>query len=148
MRDNAGKIITIIVILTSVGIMMLFLYIATTRTLTQLEAYGFQLLSLFAGLTGSYIFGHRISKKRINEIVEPYSRPAFRRLISLYQSLSRVAFLIDDDKEDSIKIQIIEAIVYEQIAAASDALADWEDIAPKSVEELKKQSISTRPTVL
>lgn len=87
---------------------------------------------------GSYIFGRRASTDKIHEIVEPYARSAFRRLISLFQSLSRVAMISENDKiDDSTKVVIIKAIVIEQIATANDALADWEDIVPNSVEELK-----------
>ena len=88
---------------------------------------------------GSYIFGLRASKDKVKEIIEPNARSAFRRLISLFRSLSRVARITESEKyDDSTKVEIIKAIVIEQIATANDALADWEDIVPKSVEELKK----------
>ena len=71
-------------------------------------------------------------------MVEPHARSAFRRLISLYQSLSRVATIIEEEGNgDATKIEIVKAIVIEQIATANDALADWHDIVPESVEELR-----------
>ena len=136
--DTVEKIAPLLFISIAIVLMILFGYIATTRSLTELEVIVFQLLSLFAALMGSYMFGRRVSREKINEHIEPYARSAFRRLISLYQSLSRMAGIINDDKDNAIKLQIIEVIVLEQIGTANDALADWEDIVPKSVEELKK----------
>ena len=64
----------------------------------------------------------------------------FAGLFLYSKSLSRVAIITEsDDYDDSTKVKIIKAIVIEQIATANDALADWEDIVPKSVEELKKR---------
>ena len=136
--ETVEKIAPAIFIFISIVLMSLYGYIAIGRPLTEVEVVVFQFLSLSSALVGSYIIGRRTSKEKINKILEPYARSAFRRLISLYQSISRVAQIIDEDEDDSIKIQIINAIVIEQISTANDALADWEDIVPESVEELKK----------
>lgn len=136
--ETVEKIAPAIFIFISIVLMSLYGYIAIGRPLTEVEVVVFQFLSLSSALVGSYIIGRRTSNEKINKILEPYARSAFRRLISLYQSISRVAQIIDEDEDDSIKIQIINAIVIEQISTANDALADWEDIVPESVEELKK----------
>ncbi len=131
--ETVEKIFPVIFIVLSI------LLAATTRSLTEFEVVVFQILSLFCAIVGSYIFGRRTSIGKMNELVEPYARPAFRRLISLFKSLSRVAQITESDKyDDSTKLDIINVIVIEQIATASDALADWGDIVPDSVEELKK----------
>ena len=119
--------------------MALFGYLSTKRPLTEMEAYGFQIFSLFSGLVGSYIFGRQITRNSIKEIVEPHARSAFRRLISLYRSISRVAEIIEEDNDDQQKVAVIRAIVIEQIATADDALEDWRDLVPESVAELKKE---------
>ena len=41
-------------------------------------------------------------------------------------------------EDDATKMKIIEAIVTEQIATVDDALSDWQDIVPESVEELRQ----------
>ncbi len=70
--------------------------------------------------------------------MEPHARSAFRRLISLYEGLSRVANVIGEPKVDEVKLKVIRAIVVEQISTADDALADWEDVVPEAVAEITK----------
>ena len=119
----------------STGVLLLFGYIATQRSLTGMEAYGFQLFALFAGFGGSYIFGRQAA------ITGPHARSAFRRLASLYGSMGRVADIIAAEERggDATKMKIIEAIVTEQITTLDDALSDWQDIVPESVEELRQE---------
>ena len=131
-----------LLIFISVMLMFLFAYTATERALTEIEAIVFQILALLAGIGGSYIFGRRTSKESIRETIEPHARSAFRRLISLYRSISRVAQIIESEeppRDDASKIDIIRAIVVEQIATADDALADWQDVVPEAVEEMRKE---------
>ena len=61
-------------------------------------------------------------------MMEPHARSAFRRLISLYEGLSRVANVIEEPEVDEVKLKVIRAIVVEKISTADDALADWEDV--------------------
>lgn len=119
----------------SIGFLLLFGYNATRRPLTNMEAYVFQTFALLAGLGGSYIFGRQAT------ITGPHARSAFRRLASLYGSMGRVADIIaaEEPKDDATKMKIIEAIVTEQITTLDDALSDWQDIVPESVEELRQE---------
>ncbi len=142
---SVEKSIPFICVTIALLLMALFGYQATKRPLTEIEAYGFQVLSLLIGLSGSYIFGRRLSKDTIKELVEPHARSAFRRLVSLYRSISRVAQTIEGNDDDQLKMAIIKAIVIEQIGTAGDALEDWRDLVPESVEELRgklKQEMS------
>ena len=125
----------------SILVMSLFAYIATKRALTEIEAILLQFFALLAGIGGSYIFGRKTSKESIRETIEPHARSAFRRLISLYRSISHVATIIESEepRDDASKIDIIRAIVVEQIATADDALADWQDVVPEAVEEMRKE---------
>ena len=129
----------------------LFAYVATTRTLTGLESVLLQSLSLFAGLGGSFIFGRQSASEAAREIIKPHARSAFRRLLSLYQSLSRVATTIEsvqsvESPEYPVVIAKIEAIVGEQLTTADDALEDWRDIVPEDVKELDPRSFSNAIT--
>ena len=132
------KIAPAVFIFISIALMFLFGFTAIERPLTEMEAIVLQILSLFAAFVGSYIIGRRASKDSMNEMIKPHARSAFRRLISLYNSLSRVLGIIEGKVDDAEKIGIIRAIVIEQIATANDALDDWRDVVPESVEELKQ----------
>lgn len=58
----------------------------------------------------------------------------------MYESMSQMAAIINASElpDDKIKIIKIEEIVRAQIATADDALADWEDLVPEFVEELRQ----------
>ena len=125
----------------SLMLVLLYAYIAMERALTGIDVIVIQILALFTGLAGSYILGRRSLRDSISEMIEPHARSAFRRLISLYRSISRVATIIDSEelKDDASKLNVIRAIVVEQITTADDALADWQDIVPKSVEKMRTE---------
>lgn len=126
----------IVLVLASVVVAIAFVYLASVRTLTSLENVLFQVFALATGLTGSFFFGRQAAKAAAREMIEPHARSAFRRLISLYDGLSRVARAVAGTENDAVKLKIIEAIVVEQISTADDALADWQDVVPEAVAEL------------
>lgn len=118
-------------------------YIATQRTLTNLEGALLQGFALVAGLVSSFIFGRQSATDAAREIIKPHARSAFRRLMSLYESLSRVGAEIENSKAQNgvvtceIVLAKLEAIVIEQLATADHALEDWSDIVPVDVAELR-----------
>lgn len=120
-------------------------YIASQRELTGLENTLLQSFALLFGLVGSFLFGQQSMRDAAREIIKPHARSAFRRLISLYESLSRVALEIENSKNNNesnsekIALAKLEAIVIEQLATADDALEDWRDIVPNEVTELRKR---------
>ena len=132
---NVERLAPPVLVFMSIGLLLLFGYNATRRPLTNMEAYVFQTFALLVGLGGSYIFGRQAT------ITGPHARSAFRRLASLYGSMGRVAKIIAEEEPegDATKMKIIEAIVVEQINTVDDALADWQDIVPESVEELRQE---------
>lgn len=136
----ADKIIPIILILASIMMIALSVYVAGQRDLTSLENTLLQAFSLAFGLIGSFQFGKQSAKGAAKEMIKPHARSAFRRLISLYESLSRVGYVIDgatDSSDLNITMGKLEAIVIEQLATADDAIEDWSDIVPEEVAELK-----------
>lgn len=144
---NYKYITPALLILTSIGILGFFNYISTTRDLTYLELTISQILPLAVGLFGSYIFAQQSATKAGREIIKPYARSAFRRLLSLYMSISRVANIIEMSKnsEDSHgTLDKVEVIVREQLATADDALEDWRDIVPEEVDELSRKIQTNR----
>ncbi len=130
----------------------LFAYVATTRILTPLESVILQSFSLLAGLGGSFIFGQQSVRKAAKDIIKPHARSAFRRLLSLYHSLSRVAATIESSQTSSLPVENqvtlakLEAIVVEQLASADDAIEEWKDIVPEDVEELDQRFSSDKTT--
>lgn len=139
MSKNSGTFLVVI----SIFIGIAFVYVASTRQLTDLENALFQAIALFFGIFGSFILGKESTKSAAKEIIKPYARSAFRRLISLYYGLSRLAQLIEYAKRNNSSkeslastIDKIEVMTIDQLATADDALNDWRDIVPEDVEEL------------
>ena len=67
-----------------------------------------------------------------------HTRPAFRRVLDLYMSLGRLSDRISEynyANPDS-RLDVIEAIVDEQLGTMDSALEDWRDIVPEDVEEI------------
>ena len=123
-----------------------FAYVATTRPLTDLESVFLQFFSVATGFLGTFMVGRLSAKSAAADVIKPHARSAFRRLLSLYGSLHRMATIIaesgrpsqiEDYRETLAKLEVI---AIEQISAADDALADWRDIVPEDVEELYKSA--------
>lgn len=127
----------------AVSVMVYSVHIASQRDLTSLENALLQFFSLAFGLAGSYVLGQHSLSEGVREAITPHARSAFRRLLSLYQSLSRVATIIEESQYSSknldTTIEVLKAIAIEQLATADDALEDWSDIVPDEVEELKQK---------
>ncbi len=142
---NLNWILASFLILISLGVSVLVVYTTTTRVLTAVESTIWQVFVLTAGLAGSFIFGRQSAKEVAKEIIKPHARSAFRRLVSLYESLSRASTVIQltesSESSEDIRVTIakLDAIVTEQLNAADDALEDWRDIVPEDVEELKQK---------
>lgn len=143
---NTKKVLPIILISASIAVATIFIIVASKQPLSQLEIVSFQVFILLLGLLGSFIFGQQSAINAAREIIKPHARSAFRRLLSLYNSLSRLASTIDharssnsNSMEEKAVLDKLEAIVTEQIATADDALEDWGDIVPDDVDELRKK---------
>ena len=135
------KLVPYLLFLVSASFIVWFICIAEKRDLTQLEIIFFQILILSTSLIGSYQIGRQTAKDIAREMIKPHAKSAFRRVMSLYRTLSRVAGVIadPDPKNDALKLTLIEGIVVEQINTADDALADWQEVIPESTEELRKK---------
>lgn len=75
----------------------------------------------------------------------PHVQSAFRRLDTLYRSLSRAADVIEspqnaDSPEDyKVALARLEEIIAQQLMTADDALEDWKDLAPEDVAKLNRK---------
>ena len=142
---NLYLVLATLLVFVAVGISVFMIYITTQRTLSPVESILWQVFVLTAGLAGSFIFGRQSASEAAKEIIKPHARKAFRRLVSLYQSLSRAAIVIksaqDDESPENQRVTLakLDAIVTEQLVTADDALEDWNDIVPEDVVELKQK---------
>ncbi len=71
------------------------------RQLSGVEAGLLQVFALGFGFLASFIFGQVSSEHAGREMVRSHARSAFRRVLSLYRSLSRLASVIENDRENS-----------------------------------------------
>jgi len=144
-----NKVPGIVFVALSIGTSVLFIIIASLRDLTGLENTLLQVISLGLGLIGSYILGRESSKEMANELVKPHAKSAFRRLLSLYNSISRLGVAIQNSQSTlipgdstSLVLDKLQAMVIEQISTADDALEDWKDILPEELEKLKSSVLA------
>ena len=111
------------------------------REPTALEQALLRAISLGLGLWGAYIIGQQSARDAARDLMQPHARSAFRRLLSLYGSLGRVAEHISIFRRASISAEtgypLLHAIVTEQLATAGDAMEDWRDIVPEDVAEVE-----------
>ena len=137
----------IVPVLIGLGILALIILviIAATRNLSGLESVLLQIILLAIGSSISFFIGHRSAREAAEEIIKPHARSAFRRLISLYNGLSRAATVIESsqsskpDEDYQVALARLEEIVTEQLTTADDALDDWRDVVPEDVDELKQK---------
>jgi hypothetical protein len=143
MNKAAGRFLIGIAVVFSVA----FLVIASHRKLTDLENVLFQVFSLGIGLIGAYVLGESSSKEKAMEIVRPHARSAFRRVLSLYDSLSRLLQtmgrsknFLDGNPSAIAAIEMFESLVLEQLYTSGHSIEDWEDLVPEEIAELKARA--------
>ena len=66
-----------LLIVTSVAGFAAFAYVATTRSLTDLEIVLLQVLAASTGFTGTFMVGRLSATNAAKEIIEPHARSAF-----------------------------------------------------------------------
>lgn len=128
----------------AVVIAAVFIVVAAYRDLSALENTLLQCFSLGVGLVGSYIMGQVSARDAAVEMIKPHARSAFRRLVSLTQSLSRLAQTMEDVRPNDSQnpqaaaiVDRLQHIVIEQISTAADALEDWRDFLPEDFSALQ-----------
>lgn len=115
--------------------------VSSMRQLTQLEAILFQVVTLGTGLFGSYRFGRNAARDAAYDVIRPHARSALRRILSLRDSLLRLSARIEEFKDDGEdhRLDVIQAIIAEQIPTGGSAVEDWRDIIPDDVDEVLKR---------
>ena len=125
----------------SLGIAVFFVVLSFFRTPTAPETALFQAIILICGLLGSYIFGRNAAKIAARDKIKLHARPAFRRVIALYNSLIRLSIKIEGLKGEKFdhRLEQIQALVNEHIETGQDTVEDWRDIIPEDVAEIEKR---------
>lgn len=115
--------------------------VSSIRPLSQVEAILFQLVTLIAGLLGSYRFGRNAAREGALEIIRPHARSAVRSILTLHTSLYELSRRIEDLKSDSPdhRLDLIQAVIEGQIPLGASAVEDWKDVAPNDVDEVIRQ---------
>jgi hypothetical protein len=145
-RQTTERDAALVLVFASVAAGAGFVAVAASRQVTGMEGALFQTLSLGLGLVGSWLFGRQSARVAARELIKPHARSAFRRLVSLYGGLSRLAAMLDSARrsrtpgsECGAVLEKLAAVVEEHIMTADDAMEDWRDIAPEDVEALRQQ---------
>jgi len=142
---NLNWVLAALLVFVALAISAFVLYITTQRTLNSVEGILWQVFVLTSGLAGSFIFGRQSAQAAAKEMIKPHARSAFRRLLSLYLSLSRAATAIESaqisDSHENYQVALarLEEIVTEQLSTADDALEDWRDVVPEDIDELERK---------
>ena len=127
-----------------VAFVILVVVVSSGRPLTSVEAVFIQLVILGTGLSASYLFSQKSAKVTAEQLVKPHARSAFRRVKSLYSGLFYMKRLIDlhrggNPEVASQVVEVIEAVLDQQVNAVADAMEDWRDLDPEEVERLERQ---------
>jgi hypothetical protein len=157
-RNRVERAAPIVAVGAAIATSIYMLSVASERELTGLELTLFQVISLGLGLWGSYVFGRQSALDAASELMKPYARSAFRRVLSLYTALGRFCGSIEERRAllkqlasmhsgQQIPLdQVIAALdllfvqINEQIGTADDAMEDWRDIVPDEVAELERRA--------
>ena len=146
MNKRSGQLLVVL----AIAVSAIFIVVATFRDLSALENTLLQVFSLGVGLIGSYILGQESAREAGREMMKPHARSAFRRLLSLTQSLSRLVQTMGsvrpeakDNAQAAAIVDRLEGIVVEQIAQAADALEDWRDVLPEEFQAMKANPLGS-----
>ena len=112
--------------------------VSSIRQLSQLEVVLFQVVTLATGLLGSYRFGRNDAQHAAYDVVRPHARSALRSILTLHDSLYRLSHRIEDMKGENTdhRLDLVQAVVEEQIPLGFSAVEDWRDVAPGDVDEV------------
>lgn len=112
--------------------------VSSMRDLSQLEAILFQVVILVTGLLGSYRFGRNVARDTAYDVIRPHARSALRSILALRDSLYNLSARIEGFKDDepNHNLDLVQAVIAEQIPLAGSAVEDWRDIAPRDVAEV------------
>ena len=121
----------------AVALAVAMIIVSAFRPLSTLETALWQLISLVAGLYGSYLLGRRAARDSAMDLLRLHARSAVRRLMAIRESLRRLSVRIEEfqREENDHRLDVIQAIVEERITLSDSAIEDWRDVAPEDADE-------------
>ena len=121
----------------AVALAVAMIIVSAFRPLSTLETALWQLISLVAGLYGSYLLGRRAARDSAMDLLRLHARSAVRRLMAIRESLRRLSVRIEEfqHEEGDPRLDVIQAIVEERITLSDSAIEDWRDVAPEDADE-------------
>lgn len=140
------RVIPLLIVVGAIALAIIMVTVSAVRPLSTLELVLWQVVSLSLGLYGSYRFGQNGARNAALDIVRPHARAAVRRILSLRDSLYRLSGRIESFKAqgDDHRLDVIQAIIDEQIPNSRYAVDDWRDLAPDDVAEILKTATEQR----
>lgn len=136
---NFYKVLAIVLVTGAIAFAVLFVVLSATRELTTLELVVFQVMVLLLSLLGSFAFSREFAAGAADQSLRRHAKSAFRRVLSLFRGLSRIAEVADQPGEDvNLALAVIKATVKEHIDTADDALEDWREIVPEEADALRR----------
>ena len=133
----------------AVTLAVAMIIVSAFRPLSTLEMALWQLISLAAGLYGSFLLGRRAAREAAMELLRLHARPAVRRLLAIRESLRRLSLRVEEFRreESDPRLDVIQAIVVERITLGDSAIEDWRDVAPEDVDEAIRSWESRQPAI-
>lgn len=137
-RWLSKQAIPLLIIAGAIALAVTMVNVSATRPLSTLELVLWQVVSLLLGLYGSYRFGKNAARDSARDVIRPHARSAVRSLLGLRDSLRALSHRIEDyqDEEADYRLDVIQAIVEEQMPVSDSAIEDWRDITPEDVAEI------------
>ena len=130
----------------AIALAVTMVVVSAFRPLSTLETALWQLISMAAGLYGSYLLGQRAARESAMDLLRLHARSAVRRLLAIRASWHRLSHRIEEFQleERDPRLEVIQAIVEERSTIADSAIEDWRDVAADEVEEVVSSWERTR----
>ena len=137
-RWLSKQAIPLLIVAGAIALAVVMVNVSAERDLSTLELILWQVVSLLLGLSGSYWFGRNAARDSARDVIRPHARSAVRSLLGLRDSLRALSHRIEDyqDEDADYRLEVIQAIVEEQMPVSDSAIEDWRDITPEDVAEI------------
>lgn len=137
-RWLSKQAIPLLIVAGAIALAVVMVNVSAERELSTLELILWQVVSLPLGLSGSYWFGRNAARDSARDVIRPHARSAVRSLLGLRDSLRALIHRIEDyqDEGEDYRLEVIQAIVEEQMPVSDSAIEDWRDITPEDVAEI------------
>jgi hypothetical protein len=131
------------------------IFSAQDHPLTARESAIVQAFGWAVGIYASWQFGRSSLPAAAKELVKRQVRSAFRRTKDLYGSAARLSSAVDERRDAlrglknqtgdvaltdvELALDLLHALVNEQIGRLNDALEDWRDLVPEEIERMDRE---------